>query len=78
MLNVRMDYVLFPIKQTEETMTCQNGLWSLPYLTYRRDHDTFNVKMDWSLPYLADRRDNDRFNVRMHCDLLYFNRQKRP
>jgi hypothetical protein len=31
MLNVRMDYVLFPIKQTEETMTCQNELWSLSY-----------------------------------------------
>ena len=49
MLNVRMDYVLFPIKQTEETMTCQNELWSLSYLKHRRDHDTFNVKMDWSL-----------------------------
>jgi hypothetical protein len=41
-----MNSVLFPIKQTEETMTCQNGLWSLPYLTDRRDHDTFNVRMN--------------------------------
>ena len=46
MFNVRMNSVLFPIKQTEETMTCQNGLWSLPYLTDRRDHDTFNVRMN--------------------------------
>ena len=71
-----MNSVLFPIKQTEETMTCQNGQWSLPYSIIRRDHDMLNVRMDYVL--FADRRDNDGFNVRMHCDLLYFNRQKRP
>ena len=49
MLNVRMDYVLFSIKQTEETMTCQNELWSLPYLTDGRDHDMSNVKMYYDL-----------------------------
>ena len=49
MFNVKMDYVLFPIKQTEETMTCQNGQWSLPYSIIRRDHDMLNVRMDYVL-----------------------------
>ena len=47
--NVTMDYGLFPIKQTEETMTCQNEQWSLPYSIIRRDHDMSNVKMNYGL-----------------------------
>jgi hypothetical protein len=58
-VNVRMNSVLFPIKQTEETMTCQDGQWSLPYSIIRRDHDMLNVRMDYvGLFCLFNREEN--------------------